>query len=98
LLLSDDEIAEIMYANGASPDEVTSYRNDMNRLPVSYYRKAIPKIIAELGCTTVFSVDWSGTVDPEFVQHENRSKAARKVGLDNEDLLVRGFQFVIKKG
>lgn len=98
LLLSDDEIAEVMCASGASPDEVASYRNDMNRLPVSYYRKTIPKIIVELGCTMVFSVDWSGTVDPGFVQHENRSKAARKVGLDNEDLLVRGFQFVIKKG
>ncbi len=98
LLLSDNKIAEIMDANGASPEEVASYRNDMNRLPVSYYRKAMPEVIAELGCTTVFSVDWSGTVDPGFILHENRSKAARKLGLNDEDFLVRGFQFVIKKG
>lgn len=98
LLLSDNEIAKIMYANGATEEEVSSYRNDMNRLPVSYYRKTIPDVIAELQCDTVFSVDWSGTLDPAFDQHKNRFAAARNIGLGNEDLLVRGFQFVIKKG
>lgn len=98
LLLSDDEIAEVMLSNGATTDEVASYRNDMNRLPVSYYREAFPRIIAELGCKTEFSVDWSGTVDPDFVQNQNRFEAASKLGINDADLLVRGFQFVVRKG
>lgn len=98
LLLSDDEIAALMRSNEASPDEVASFRADMNRLPVGYYREMFPRIIAELGCKEVFSVDWSGTVDPEFLQHPNRFAAARKLGVDDAELLVRGFQFVLKKG
>lgn len=98
LLLSDDEIAEVMLSNGATTDEVASYRNDMNRLPVSYYREAFPRIIAELGCKTEFSVDWSGTVDPDSIQNQNRFEAASKLGINDADLLVRGFQFVVRKG
>lgn len=98
LILNDNEIAEIMTTNGASSEEVSSYRNDMNRLPVTHYRRLIPQIVDELGCTAVFSADWSGTVNPDFVHHENRFEAAQKLGLEADDLLVRGFHHVIKKG
>lgn len=97
LLLPDDEIADIMRANGAAEDEIVSYKNDMNRLPVTYYRTMLPTVVAELGCTLVFETAWTGLVDPDFAHHPNLPLAARKLGLEPDDLLVRGFQFVIKK-
>lgn len=98
LVCEDDEIAAIMQANGAAEDEIQSYRSDMNRRPVSYYRETLPKIVDDLGCTMVFSTAWSGVVDQSFLTHPNLIKAASKQGLEPDDLLIRGFQFVIKKG
>lgn len=98
LLLPDDEIAGLMRANGAAEDEIASYKNDMNRLPVTHYRTMLPPVAAELGCTLVSETAWSGLVDPDFAHHPNLPLAARKLGLEPDDLLVRGFQFVIKKG
>lgn len=98
LLETDDSIARIMFANGASEAEVGSYRHDMNRLPVRYYQDLLPAIIAELGCDVAFSTSWSGVVNEAFLQHPNLPKAAEKLGLAPDDLLVRGFQFVLLKG
>jgi len=98
LLLGDGDIAELMRANGAAEDEISSYRNDMNRLPVTFYQTVMPNIVAELGCSMIFSTPWSGTVDPEHLQHPNLAMAAARLKLEPADLLVRGFQFVIRKG
>jgi ubiquinone/menaquinone biosynthesis C-methylase UbiE len=98
LLKDDDAIAQVMVSNGASPVEVTSYKLDMNRLPVSYYQNVLPAIIDELGCRVEYSTSWSGVTDDAFMQHPSLTMAAKKLGLKPEDLLVRGFQFVISKG
>ncbi|WP_353198464.1 class I SAM-dependent methyltransferase [Sandarakinorhabdus sp.] len=98
LLLGDEDIAGLMRTNGADEDEIASYRQDMNRLPVNYYQNILPNLVAELGCSMVFFTPWSGTVDPDYVHHPNLAMAAARLNLDPDELLVRGFQFVIRKG
>jgi SAM-dependent methyltransferase len=98
LFKSDNEVADLMRANGASEDEISSYKSDMNRLPVQYYQDVLPALILGLGCTLAFSTSWSGVVNDKYLSHPNLQIAASKANLRPDDLLVRGFLFVIKKG
>lgn len=95
LLATDDEIATLMRTNGASDMEIDSYRNHMNRLPVSYYREMFPRVIDELGGTVIYHHHWSGCVDPAFLDSPNLAAAAEKMQVDRDDLLVRGFRYLI---
>lgn len=98
LIHDDAQIASIMTRNGASANEVESYLNDMNRLPVSYYRDNFLNVISENGGSILYSNSWSGTTDPSYADHPNLVRASEKMEMVTEDLLVRGFCFVIKKG
>ena len=98
LFKSDNEVADLMRANGASEDEISSYKSDMNRLPVQYYQDVLPALILGLGCSLAFSTSWSGVVNDEYLSHPNLQIAVSKANLQPDDLLVRGFLFVIKKG
>lgn len=98
LLSNDSEVVDLMRANGASEEDITSYISDMNRLTARYYSDVLPIVIRELNCTLQFSTSWSGVVDNSFLNHPNLKKATAKLKLRPDDLLVRGFQFVIKKG
>lgn len=98
LLHDDAEIVSRMKANGASVEQCNSFVSDMNRLPVSYYRTVLPEVIAERGCDVPFWTHWSGVLDEEFRDHPNLLEAAAKYALEADDLFVRGFQFVIRKG
>jgi ubiquinone/menaquinone biosynthesis C-methylase UbiE len=96
LIASDDGFVEVMRSNGAEQGEVNSYLNDMNRRPVSYYRKSFPPILAE--CCDSFNLEsWSGCVEKAFRKHPNRIAAAQLLGLDPDDLLIRGFKCVCVK-
>jgi ubiquinone/menaquinone biosynthesis C-methylase UbiE len=98
LIEPDNIVTEMMRTNGASSYEIASYKSDMNRLSVRYYQEILPAVVAELGCTMPFHTSWSGVVDNEFLNHPNLQKAASKLNLAPDDLLVRGFLFVIRKG
>lgn len=97
LLVEDGRIAEIMRSNNASEDEIESYKFDMNRRPVEYYRTVLPQTVAELGCEMRYYTSWAGTVDDSFRDHPNLAAAAKKTNLTADDLMVRGFQFIIEK-
>lgn len=98
LLKTDAEIAQIMERNGASPEEIMSFRNDMNRLPAAYYRDNFPQVVAETGAKLLYQTSWSGTTDPAFERHPNLALASTAIGSPLPDLLVRGYCFVIQKG
>lgn len=96
-LIADDEtITNIMRANGADESEVESYRHHMNRRPVSYYRQTFPQVIGELGARVVMHHEWSGCVDPTYGDHPNLAIASEKLGVNRDDLLVRGLRYLIQ--
>lgn len=98
LVKDDGEISAAMARGGASPDEIQSYRRDMNRLPVAYYRDNFPQVVEDQGARLLHQASWSGTADPSYVSHPNLVAAAALLGASTDDLLVRGFSFVIQKG
>ncbi len=96
ILLTDDEFCEKMRKGGAQDWQLASYRNDMNRLPSSYYRQQIPLLLG--GLAKKFELeDWRGCTVESFINHDNRTKAASKLNCDPEDLLIRGFRLVAAK-
>lgn len=98
ILLNDDEFCGRMRDGGAQDWQLASYRTDMNRLPSSFYRQQIPLLLQ--ACAQKFEFeDWRGCTDSSFVNHENRTKAAKKLNCDPVDLLIRGFRILaIKPG
>lgn len=97
LLTSDREMATIMSTNGASSDEIDSYFHHMNRLGAAFYRDNFPEVIAQCGAKIIHQQSWSGVVEPDHLHHENLATAAHRMEAPVEDLLVRGFQFVMIK-
>lgn len=96
LLDDDDTIVEIMRSNGADEQEMDSYRSHMNRLPISYYLEAFPRVIGELGGKVIFHHQWSGCVDSRYVDHPNRKTAAERLGLEPDALLIRGLRYFLQ--
>ena len=96
LLADDEEIVATMEQAGASAEEVSSYRNHMNRFPVTYYLEIFPRLIEELGGQILIHHQWSGCQDPSDVDHPNRALAAEKIKLDQEALLIRGLRYFIQ--
>jgi len=96
LIESDDQIAQRMHDAGASPVEIDSYLNHMNRQPVSYYREMFTRIIGELDLKVLIRHEWSGCLERSFVDHPNLVAAAAACGLPTEDLLVRGLRFLLE--
>lgn len=97
LVKSDQEITSIMSQNGASTDEINSFMNHMNRLPAAFYRDNFPEVVKNCGSRIVQFNCWSGVCDDAFLEHENLKFAAQHLQTPIEDLLIRGFQFVIVK-
>lgn len=96
ILLGDDEFCELMRKGRAEEWQLASYPSAMNRLPCSFYRDQIPRLLDSLASKFDFE-EWAGCIDPSFVNHANRGKAARKLNCDPDDLLVRGFRFFALK-
>jgi ubiquinone/menaquinone biosynthesis C-methylase UbiE len=96
LLESDSAIAQRMADSGASNFEIESYQSHMNRRPVTYYREMFTRVTQELGVKILIRHEWSGCVDPAFVDHPNLVAAAAAHGLSTDDLLVRGLRFLLE--
>ena len=97
LISSDAEIAALMKTNGASDEEILSYKQDMNRHPAAYYRDNIPRIAAEMGTEILYHSSYSGCTNDTYVNHPNREVAAWRLNCEPDDLLIRNFQFLIRK-
>lgn len=96
-LIADDEtIAKRMADNGATAEEVASFRNDMNRRPIDYYLEMFPRVVADFGGKIILNHQWSGCVDPSYFDHPNRAAAAELLQLRTDDLLVRGLRYLIQ--
>ncbi|WP_426265197.1 class I SAM-dependent methyltransferase [Sphingomonas sp. PWP1-2] len=97
-LISDDaEIGTMMAANGASDYEIASYKSHMNRLPVGFYRDMLPRVIERGRGTILWYNSYGGCVDEIYPSHPNLASAAAKLACDPADLLLRGFELVIKR-
>jgi SAM-dependent methyltransferase len=96
LLESDEAICNRMTANGASEWQLSSYRTDMNRLPAAFYRDRLPPVLGASASSSQIQ-EWRGCVRAEFASHENRTRAADRLGCDPDDLLIRGFRILAVK-
>ena len=97
LLHEDDYIATMMARGGASEAEIASYRNDMNRLPASYYRDNVVRWAQECGASVIYQNSWSGVVDQAHADHPNLELVSQLHQIPREELMIRGFCFVFKK-
>ena len=98
LVMTDEEIAVLMTANGAASDEIESYRHHMNRLPAAYYRDSLPAIAADAGANVIAQQSWLGVCDNTYLESPNLALAASILDVPQEDLLIRGFRYVFEKG
>lgn len=96
LIESDGEIAQRMSDAGASEVEIDSYRTHMNRRTIAYYREMFTRVTEELDVKILIRHEWSGCIDPSFVDHPNLAAAAAASGLPTDDLLVRGLRFLLE--
>ena len=97
LISSDAEVGAIMADNGASDDEIYSYKNHMNRLPASFYRDNFPSVVRRSGATILHHESYAGCVDGSHLKHPNLAIAAEQLNCDISDLLVRSFEFLIQR-
>lgn len=96
LLEDDEKIAARMRSNGAAEEEVESYRNHMNRLPITYYLEMFPRVIEEAGAELIVQHQWQGVTEEAYAEHPNLKLSAEKLGIDPEQLLIRGLRFLIR--
>jgi ubiquinone/menaquinone biosynthesis C-methylase UbiE len=97
-LLEDDEaLIARMQASGASEQDKSALLTAMNRKPISYYREMFPRLIEQYRMDVLLHHEWSGTVTPDWTEHPNLAKAATRLGLPTEDLLVRGMRYLLRK-
>ena len=96
LLEDDDEIADRMRAGGSSDEEVNSYRHHMNRRPINYYLEMFPRVLEEIGAELILKHQWQGVSDEAYANHPNLNRAADKLALSPDDLLVRGLRYLIR--
>lgn len=96
LIKTDREIARQMSDSGASMAEIDSYLTQMNRRSVAYYREMFTRVTDELKVKVHIWHEWSGCVDPSFVNHPNLATAAAAHRLSPDDLLVRGLRFLLE--
>lgn len=96
LIETDEEITRRMLSRGASALDVKHYCSHMNRRPVNYYREMFARVVGKKNATVVYHHDWSGCVDPSYLDHPNLDAAAQFLNLTHEQLLVRGFRYLIK--
>lgn len=97
LLDDDDSFCNKMRAAGAADYLLSEYRNGMNRKPASLYQSQFTAILESYGVARFYMEKWEGCADSNHLNHPNRFLAAKKLGYEANDLLIRGFAFIILK-
>lgn len=97
LIHSPEKYRSMMAESGADTATVNEFPSAMNKKPVTYYRNNFPEILKNYGVKEFYYDSWSGCFDDSYLQHKNLNEAAKIMGLQPIDLLVRGFYFCIRK-
>lgn len=96
LILTHEEFRMKMRQGGAPEAEVAQYPSAMNERFAGYYKNILTDGLDRLFEKYSMS-EWAGCVSPSDVNHDNRTIAARKIGVEPDELLIRGFQIVAVK-
>jgi len=97
LIHPPEEYRSMMAKGGADEQTMKEFPYAMNEKPVTYYRNNLPEILKKYGVKEFYFDSWSGCVDDRYLKHKNLNDAAKIMGLQPVDLLVRGFVFLVKK-
>jgi SAM-dependent methyltransferase len=96
LLIDDDEYRGRMRQGGAAEWQIAEYPQAMNKRPAHFYKTELKSTLEMLFSKSVMS-EWSGCISGADISHEHRFEAARNLGCDPDELLIRGFQMVAVK-
>jgi SAM-dependent methyltransferase len=96
LLLNHNDYRKKMQAGGAEKWQMDEYPVAMNMKQAYFYENDFKNKIDELFSKSMVT-EWRGCINAEDVEHPNRYAAARQIGCDPDELLIRGFQFVAVK-
>lgn len=96
LLRDDDEFAAAMLANGASAEETQEFRRAMNRWRAGDYARVMREAEASRLVDVIHHDSWSGVTDEAHRRHENLARL-RSRGFAEEELLVRGLRWVLRR-
>ena len=96
--LFDDEnvFAAKMLANGAPDNEVREFRGAMNRWRAKDYARVIDRSVADRQTKAIHRDSWSGVVDEAHRTHGNLQRLLTR-GFTEEELLIRGLRWVLRK-
>lgn len=97
LINDTEEFCDQMVCAGAGEELTREFRLAMNRKPISIYRDTFPEELRALEVSALYMEKWSGCVRDEFKDHPNRFAAAKSLGCSADDLLIRGFCFIVRK-
>jgi SAM-dependent methyltransferase len=97
LICDTEEFCARMTRAGAEDYATQEFRMGMNRMPASLYRDDFPLELTALGASSFHIEKWTGCTRDEFVNHPNRFAAAKLLGCHPDDLLIRGFCFLVCK-
>lgn len=97
LVCSTEKFCDEMRASGASETQLDDFRHGLNRKPASVYSIDFPKILRSLKVEKFHVEHATGCVNDSFKDHPNRFAAAKALGCGADDLLIRAFNFCIKK-
>jgi ubiquinone/menaquinone biosynthesis C-methylase UbiE len=97
LLLSSEEYRSKMLQAGAEEKFINEFPDAMNQKAASFYRDNLSKTIYNYGVDKSLISSWSGCVDQTYLMHDNLFNAASLLKVPSEELLIRGFNIIIKK-
>jgi hypothetical protein len=89
-------IEKKMQDGGAEKWQLDEYPTAMNMKNAYFYKNIFKNKIDELFSKST-TTDWRGCINADDAEHPNRYAAARQLGCDPDELLIRGFQFAAVK-
>ncbi len=95
LLLSQDEYCTALFKAGGTAEQASDFVHGLNRKLPSTYKSQFPEVLTEERVQSFKQFSWGPGIDASIEQHPNILKAAERLEIDPEDLLIQGFSFVI---
>lgn len=97
LLLERDDFILKMREAGAQNWEISDFIYGLNRIQYREYKNRFNQILESSNLSLSHIEHWSGCVDQNSLQHPNLMSAAKILGCEKEDLLVRGLVLIAIK-
>jgi ubiquinone/menaquinone biosynthesis C-methylase UbiE len=95
LVLSEDEFARRMREAGADENQVHEFKTAMNRKRLAFYENLFGGL-EQHHAQVVFNDAWRGTVEADNAAHGNFRRAL-ELGYNEDELMIRGLRYVIRK-